>query len=441
MDLLVTVLQFLLSLSILIVTHEGGHFFFAKLFGIRVEKFYLFFDPWFELFKYKKGETEYGIGWLPLGGYVKISGMVDESLDMEQMKQPVQEWEFRAKPAWQRLLVMLGGVLVNFIEAPLIFWLMLYTWGETYVPLSEAKYGFEYSKPLQDAGLRDGDMIVGVNGVMTDKYKDVVNAIIFEDPCVLNVLRDGERKDIELPHEFFREILKGYNNEALLSFRIPAVIDSVIPNGYAAKAGLAKGDSIISVGGVPTPTFSTFTHTLGNLKNHEVDVVVARNAGTIDTLKAKIGEDGKLGIYAAQATRWIKPKHVEYGFFAAFPAGVSKGWETLVYYVRQLPMVFTKEGATKIGGFGTIAGMFPSRWDWQAFWFNTAFLAVILAFMNVLPIPALDGGHVLFLLVEIVTGRKLSDRALEIAQNIGMAILFALLIYANGADIVRAFFK
>lgn len=438
MDIAIIALQLILSLSILVATHEAGHFFFAKLFGIKVEKFYLFFDPWFSLFKVKHGETEYGIGWVPLGGYVKIAGMIDESMDTEQMKQPVQEWEFRAKPAWQRLLVMLGGVLVNFITAPIVLWMMLFTWGETYMPLSEAHYGMEFNQTLLDAGFRDGDKVIGVNGEPKDTYKDVANAIIFDDSCRVDIERDGVPMTITLPHEFFRNILRG-EDQALFGFLMPAVVDSVIPGTPAEAAGLAKGDSLISVGGIEVASFAKMGAALDSLKGQTASLVVVRSSGVTDTLTANIGEDGRLGFYNCQASRWFTSQTREFGFFEALPAGIVKGKNMLVNYCKQLPMLFTREGATKVGGFGTMANMFPTDWNWMAFWANTAFLAIILGVMNVLPIPALDGGHVLFLLIEVITGRKVSEKVLEVAQTIGMILLFALVIYANGADIVRAF--
>ncbi len=440
MDILIIVLQLLLSLSILVVTHEGGHFFFAKLFKIKVEKFYLFFDPWFSLFSFKKGETEYGIGWIPLGGYVKIAGMVDESMDMEQLAQPVQEWEFRAKPAWQRAFVMAGGVIVNFLTAPIIFWVMAFSYGDTYLPMSEGRNGFDFSEPMLSVGFQNGDVVVGVNGVKAEKYKDVANAIIFEDSCTVDIVRDGQPMSIQLPHEFFREILKGNDNQALFAFRVPVVIDSVMPGYPAEKCGLTRGDSVISVGKVHNPSFYELATELDSLKGTDVPLVVAHAAGGVDTLSVSVDADGKIGFYNCDPSRWLSVKTVTYGFFEALPAGVVKGWDLLVNYCRQIPMLFTKEGATKVGGFGTIAKMFAPTWNWQSFWFNTAFLAIMLGVMNLLPIPGLDGGHLIFVIVEMITGYKASDRVLEIAQTIGMILILLLVVYANGADVVRAIF-
>lgn len=438
MDILVIVLQLLLSLSILVVTHEAGHFAFAKLFKIRVEKFYLFFDPWFSLLKFKRGETEYGIGWLPLGGYVKIAGMVDESMDTEQLRRPAEPWEFRSKPAWQRLLVMTGGVMVNLLTAPLIFWILAFSYGDTYMPLSEARYGFDFGEAMKSAGFRDGDRIVGVGGVTGETYKDVANAIIFDDTCVVDLVRDGAAMSIRMPHEFFRAVLKGDGDQALFTFRTPVVVDSVMPGSPASECGLARGDSIVDVAGVANPSFRQFTARLDSLRGQEARLVVVRAAGGVDTLTASVDQAGHLGFYLCPPSRWFTPRTRHYSLAEALPAGVARGGELLVNYVRQIPMIFTREGVTKVGGFGTIAKMFPERWNWQSFWFNTAFLAIILAVMNILPIPALDGGHVLFLLVEVVTGRKVSDRVLEVAQTVGMLLLLALVVYANGADIFRA---
>lgn len=455
MDTLIIVAQLLLSLSLLVLTHELGHFAFAKLFGIRVNKFYLFFDPWFALFKFKKGETEYGIGWLPLGGYCQIAGMIDETQDSGDLAAEPQPWEFRSHPAWQRLLVMLGGVLVNFVTAPLIFWLLLFGYGDTYVPLSEAKWGLEYSEPLQQCGLRNGDKLLDVNGEPCLTYKDAVNAIIFSDPCVIGYERDGQRQTLTLPHEFFREVLKD-DKSALIGMITPVVVDSVLPGSAAAKAGIMRGDSLISVMDVSAVvdtgavseasaagvySFGRFRAALDSLAGKTALIVDVRSNGRIDTLSVAISAEGTIGFYGCDPLRWFKPTTQTYGFFEAFPAGVAKGFDLAVNYCKQLPMIFTKEGATKVGGFGTIASLFPESWDWYRFWFNTAFLAVILAIMNILPIPALDGGHVLFLIVEVITGKRASDRVLEVAQMAGMMLLFALLIYANGADLVRWLMK
>lgn len=438
-DILIKALQLILSLSILVITHEGGHFLFAKLFKTRVEKFYLFFDPWFSIFKFKKGETEYGIGWLPLGGYVKIAGMIDESMDTEQLAKPAEPWEFRAKPAWQRLLIMLGGVLVNFISAPIIFWMILFVWGESYLPMNEAKFGLQYHEVMREAGFQDGDKILSINGEAVDTYKQIANAILFEDACTVSIEHgNGELADITMPHEFYRTILEN-DVQQLCAVRIPVVVDSVLKGTGAYAGGLIHGDSIVSVAGVATPTFDIFVDKLAEYADSIVPIVVVRS-GANDTLSVAVDGLGKIGFYPYGPTRWMQLKHQEYSFLAACPAGISKGYELLCSYLKQLPLIFTKEGATKVGGFGTIGNLFPSSWNWEIFWFNTAFLALILAVMNVLPIPALDGGHVLFVLYEMISGRKPSDKFLEYAQVVGMVLIFGLVIYANGNDIIRAIF-
>lgn len=438
MDIVIKVLQLLLSLSILVITHEGGHFFFAKLFKTRVEKFYLFFDPWFSLFKFQKGDTEYGIGWIPLGGYVKISGMIDESMDTDQMSQPVQPWEFRAKPAWQRMLIMLGGVLVNFISAPLILWGILFTWGETYIPYNEAKYGLQFHEAMHEIGFVDGDIITHINGNKVEKYvDDIQDYIWFEDACKVSVLRNGQNIDIQMPHEFFRTILTS-KASMLCAIRFPVVVDSVIPNMGAHSAGIQHGDSITSIDGKTVSMVNEFVSLIENYKDSTVSISYVRN-GIADTTLIYVNKDSKIGIEMYPGTRWIPVKHVEFGLLEALPAGITKGYKMLKRYIKQIPMIFTKEGSGEVGGFGSIGKMFPAAWNWEAFWFNTAFLAIMLAVLNVLPIPALDGGHVLFLLIEIIIGRPVSDKVLERAQTIGMLLLFALLIYGNGLDIIRAF--
>ncbi len=439
MDILIKALQLVMSLSILVITHEGGHFLFAKLFKTRVEKFYLFFDTWFALFRFKKGETEYGIGWLPLGGYVKIAGMVDESMDTEQLAQPVQPWEFRAKPAWQRLLIMLGGVLVNAVTAPILFWLILFTWGESYLPLNEAKFGMQFHPVLQQIGFQDGDIVTGVDGVEVETIKDVTNPILFGDCKYVNLQRAGQAVDVEIPDEFFRQILSA-DVDYLMLMQMPIVVDTVAKGSGADLAGLVRGDSIVGVGDKEITSFAKFRAELGNYKDTTAQITLVR-AGVADTVNVHIDAEGRAGVILYSFDRWMTPKIKEYNIIEALPAGVAKGCDVLVSYLKQLPMIFSKEGATKVGGFGTIGNMFPAVWNWEAFWFNTAFLAIILAVMNILPIPALDGGHVLFLLVEVVTRRKPSDKFLMRAQTVGMSLLIALIVYANFNDVIRAFFS
>ncbi|NPA35240.1 MAG: RIP metalloprotease RseP [Chlorobi bacterium] len=438
MDIFIKAIQLILSLSLLVILHEFGHFFFAKLFKTRVEKFYLFFNPWFSLFKIKKGETEYGIGWLPLGGYVKISGMIDESMDKEALKQPPQPWEFRAKPAWQRLLIMIGGVLVNFITAFVIFWFVLYTWGESYYDAGSAKYGFYYAPVAHEIGLKDGDRVIYVDTFKVNTVSDITKHILLEDVKSLTVVRGDSTFTLPIPEDFGQKIMAS-GVRTFAEFRIPAVIDSVIPNSPAQKAGIMKGDSIISVNGQPASFFHQFQKAIVSNAGKNIVIDLVRN-GELKSLTVHVPEKGIIGVGNKQPD-FLKVKQFRYGFWEAAPAGIKKGFKILVDYIKQLKLIFTKEGVKQLGGFGTMGNLFPSSWNWYVFWSNTALISLILAFMNILPIPALDGGHVLFLLYEIITGRKPSDKFLEYAQVAGMVLLLGLLLYANGNDIFKAFFS
>lgn len=435
MEVLVRIAQLILSLSILIILHEMGHFLVAKLFKIRVEKFYLFFDPWFSLFKYKKGDTEYGIGWLPLGGYVKISGMIDESMDKEQLKQPPQPWEFRSKPSWQRLLVMIAGVVVNFVAALIIFWLLLYSYGEQYIPARNATFGFHYNPIANEIGLRDGDIVLKADTSTVEMPGDVVRYLILNDTKTLTVKRGDSIFTVQVPKNYGKKII-GAKVKDFATLRIPFVVDSVIPNMPAAKAGFQKGDSVIAINGKPASFYHEFIDIVGNQKGKNIVVSVVRN-NQIVNLNTQVNEKGKVGIGNRSPLRYFKFKEVNYSFWGALPAGIEKGFNVLIDYVKQLKLIFTKEGVSQLGGFGTMGSLFPTVWDWQSFWGLTALLSIILAFMNILPIPALDGGHVAFLLYEIVTGRKPGEKFLEYAQIVGMVILFSLLLYANGNDIFK----
>lgn len=428
--------QLLLSLSILVILHEFGHFIFAKLFKTRVEKFYLFFDPWFSLFKFKKGETEYGIGWLPLGGYVKISGMIDESMDKEQLKQPPQPHEFRSKPGWQRLLIMIAGVVVNFIAALVIFWLLLYKYGEQYIPVQNATYGLHFNPIANEIGLKDGDLILKADTFTIDMPGDIVRHLILNDTKSFTVKRGDSVFSIAVPIDYGKKIL-GAKVKDFAAFRIPFVIDSVIPNMPAAKAGFLKGDSIVAVDGKSASFYHQFVNLIGDKKGKDIVVSVERNDSLVD-IKTMVNDDGKIGIGNQPVNRYFKIKEINYSFFGALPAGIKKGFGILIDYVKQLKLIFTKEGVTQLGGFGSMGSLFAPEWDWQSFWGLTALLSIILAFMNILPIPALDGGHVAFLLYEMITGRKPGDKFLEYAQIVGMILLFSLLLYANGNDIYKA---
>lgn len=431
---LIRALQLIMSLSILVIVHEFGHFIFAKIFGVRVEKFYLFFDPWFSLFKYKpkNSDTEYGIGWLPLGGYVKISGMVDESMDKEQMAQPPQPWEFRTKSSGKRLLIMVGGVLMNFILAFFIYSMVVFAWGDGYIKMDETP--LYYSDAAHAAGFVDGDIVIAADGNHLERYDDLE---IFKviDADEVTVLRDGKEQKLTLPPKFINEVLASKTVFADIS---PTVVDSVIPGMNADKAGLKPGDKILSVNNVGTIPAAVFSSELKKNKNQDVAITILRDS-TEQVLTAQVGEDGKIGfLFSRSAPSVVKEK---YSFFESIPAGASYCIRKLSFYVLQLKLIFTKEGAQSLGGFGAIGSMFPPVWDWYSFWSMTAFLSIILGVMNLLPIPGLDGGHVMFLLYEVVTGRKPSDKFMEYAITAGMILLLALVVYANGNDIVRFFFK
>ena len=442
---LIRALQLIMSLSLLVIIHEGGHFLFARLFKTRVEKFCLFFDPWFTLFKFKpkNSETEYGIGWLPLGGYVKIAGMIDESMDTEQMKQPVQPWEFRAKPAWQRLLIMVGGVLFNFLLALFLYSMILFTWGDEYVPLQKAPLGMDFNETAKAIGFRDGDILVSADGVPFERYGgDMLTSIV--DARQVTVLRDGQEASVYIPEDMMERLLA--DSVRFASFRYPFVIDSIMPGQPAALAGLQPGDSITQLDGRNIAYFD-FKEEMQNRQKAADDstgrllTLTYVRAGVADTVTLTADSLYQIGIAASLQTNKLLPVvKKEYSFFASIPAGVTLGVNTLKGYVSQMKYLFSKEGAKQLGGFGTIGSIFPATWDWYQFWYMTAFLSIILAFMNILPIPALDGGHVLFLIYEIVARRKPSDKFMERAQMVGMFLLFGLLIWANFNDILRFFF-
>lgn len=436
---LIKALQLILSLSILVVVHEFGHYIFARMFKIRVEKFYLFFDPWFALFRYKpkNSETEYGIGWLPLGGYVKISGMIDESMDKEQMALPAEPWEFRSKPAGQRLMVMVAGVLFNLLLAFFIYSMVLFAWNDTYLPLKNVTQGMEFSQAAHNAGFKDGDILLRADDKVLDRFGvrtllDVANAE------KVTVLRNGEEVALTMQKGLMENLLK--DKEGFAAYRVPAVVYETMEGSAANRAGLIAGDSIVAVNGVATPAFSDLRAALEKSRNQEIALDFYRN-GTLQTTSAQVDTAGTLGFYAMGVGQVYKTITLKYGFFESFPAGVNLGIQTLKDYIAQFKYVFTKAGASSLGGFGAIGNLFPAQWDWQAFWMMTAFLSVILAFMNILPIPALDGGHVMFLIYEVITRRKPNEKFMEYAQIAGMVLLFGLVIYANGMDLIRAFFK
>lgn len=438
---LIKALQLILSLSILVIVHEFGHFIFARIYGVRVEKFYLFFDPWFALFRFKpkNSETEYGIGWLPLGGYCKISGMIDESMDKEQMAQPAQPYEFRSKSAGKRLMIMIAGVLFNFLLALFIYSMVLFKWGETYVPLDQMTNGMYYSETFHEIGFQDGDILLMADGEKLDRLGEHSFRSVVEASNV-TVLRNGVQTVIPIPDDMMQRLLRDKKGFADPN-RIPMVVRELLSkNAPAAQAGLQPGDSIVSINGQPTPLFEDASLILSENKDTDVTLGFYRS-GQLQSTVAHTDADGKLGFYLMAPADIYGTYTKSYGFFESFPAGIRLGVNTLKGYVSDMKYVFTKEGASSLGGFGTIGGLFPATWDWRIFWERTAFLSIILAFMNILPIPALDGGHVMFLLYEVITRRKPSDKFMEYAQITGMLILFGLLIYANGNDIVRYFFK
>ena len=440
---LVKALQLILSLSILVLVHEFGHFIFARIFKVRVEKFYLFFDPWFSIFKFKpnNSDTEYGVGWLPLGGYCKISGMIDESMDKEAMAQPPKPYEFRSKPAGQRLMIMVAGVLFNFLLALFIYSMVLFTWGDTFLPLKNVKAGMDYSETFHNVGFQDGDILLKADDTELERFgEDCFRRVL--NAQTVTVLRGGVETVIPIPEDMAQRVMR--DKKGFASYRFPMVVRELgkteSGESPAAVAGLQPGDSIVSINGIVTPSFYEVGEVLAQNKDKDVLVGFYR-AGIPQTLTLHTDTAGKMGIYSVSPFDMYQTVTRKYGFFESFPAGVMLGVNTLKGYVSDMKYVFTKEGASSLGGFGTIGSLFPAEWDWHSFWMKTAFLSIILAFMNILPIPALDGGHVMFLLYEVIARRKPSDKFLEYAQVTGMFLLFALLIYANGNDIFRFFFK
>lgn len=430
-------LQLILALSFLVIIHEFGHFITAKIFGVRVEKFYLFFNPWFTLFKFnpKNSDTEYGIGWLPFGGYVKLAGMIDESLDTEQMARPAQPWEFRSKPAWQRLIIMSAGVIMNLIGAMVIYAMILYSNGEQYVKLSDASMGMNFSEVAHDQGFRDGDILLQADGdeleVMDEEnVRKILNA------STVTVLRNGERKTLTMSRTFMQDLIA--SNEGFADFRLPFVVKEVIESTPADKAGIMANDSLVSVNDSTLVAWSDFTPVLKANKNVPLNLGLYRNGAFMTTVLTP-DSAGKIGVYVKSIYDIYPVTEHKYGFWESFPAGVSKGFKAFTGYGSDFKMVFTKEGAENLGGFGTITKLFPDEVNWTYFWYITAYLSVILAFMNILPIPALDGGHIIFLLYEIITRRKLSQEFMITMQKIGLLLLIFLLLYANGMDLVRAF--
>ncbi|GAB4254193.1 MAG: RIP metalloprotease RseP [Vicingaceae bacterium] len=436
MDYFIQGAQLILSISILVVLHELGHFIPAKLFKTRVEKFYLFFNPWFSLVKKKIGDTEYGIGWLPLGGYVKIAGMIDESMDKEQMKQPPQPWEFRSKPAWQRLIIMLGGIIVNVLLAFIIYGMVLFVWGEQYLPAQNAKYGVHCDSLAINIGFQNGDKIIALdNEPVNDKtYGEITAAILLDDIKTVTVDRNNKKEIINIPEGFNKKVIDK-KIKGLFVENVPFVIDTLLPNKPAIKSGFKKNDRIIAVNNHSTPYYFEIVDQMKNNKGKEITVDVLRGSDTV-SLSVTVTENGTIGIGNKPLDQYFEIAEKHYSFFEAIPAGVNKTISTLDLYVSQFKLLFTKEGIKQVGGFATISKLYGTQWNWQNFWTQTAFISIILAFMNLLPIPALDGGYVLFLLGEIITGRKPSEKFMERAVTAGFIILLLFMLYAN-TDFLR----
>jgi len=491
---LIRALQLILSLSILVVLHEFGHFAFARLFKVRVEKFYMFFNPNFSLIRAKKingkwnvkffaqnipanerpkvdvdgdvmhdskgkpileaipeadmaegdwrkypDNTEWGIGWLPLGGYCKISGMVDETTDVTQLNAEPQPWEYRSRSVWQRLPIIIGGVLVNFILAMVIYAAVLFTWGQDTFPLKNAKYGLQFSPVMQDNGFKNGDNVVKIDGQPIVQHSDIIEKILFDWKREITVLRDGKLVEFTLPVDFAQKVLAAHEPD-LISIRIPFVISDFSMGSLAEKANLKIGDSIVGVNGKSLSIFQDVVAELDASRNTQIDINYVRKGAVLQS-KIQLDETAKIGVIPAPLATFLPVNHISYGFLASVPAGINLGWETLTSYVKQFKLVFTKEGSKQLGGFGSIGKMFPKIWDWKVFWQMTALLSVILAFMNFLPIPALDGGYVLFLVYELITKKKPNEKFLEYAQTLGMLLLFGLLLFANGNDLFKAIFR
>ena len=435
--ILIKAVQFFASLSLLVLIHEFGHYITARIFKIRVEKFYIFFNPWFTLYKRKFGETEYGIGWLPLGGYVSLSGMIDESMNTEQMQQEPQPWEFRTKPAWQRLIVMLAGITMNVLFAMFIYSMMLFTWGEKYYHSDDITYGYVYNESAKALGFEDGDKIVAIDGEKIANINDIRKRLIIADQNrEVQIERAGTEQTITIELE---KLVAMREDQSIIDFydiRLPFDVESIsLPS--AEEAGIMPGDRVISVGNTPVTDFMQGRELLSQYKGRNADIDIVRNGCDTLSLSVPINEEAQMGVMV----KMIEPRTAEYGFFESIPAGIKRGAQELSSYWQQIKMIVNPETKTykEVGGFISIGSIFPETWNWQSFWSLTAFISIALAIMNLLPIPGLDGGHALFTLWEIITRRKPSDKFLEIMQYIGLALLFLLLIYANGNDIIKLF--
>lgn len=433
--------QFILSFSILIVLHEFGHFITAKWFGCRVEKFYLFFNPWFSLFKKKKGETEYGIGWVPLGGYVKISGMIDESMDKEAMKKPPEPYEFRSKPAWQRLIIMLGGVTINVILAIIIFIFILWKWGDEYIPISNLKYGVYADSLGRKIGLKDGDKIIAVAGKKIEKIGTTGSEIIMNEAKSITVDRNGQAIELQIPEGFIRQLNKN-RLEGFSYVRLPYIVDTLTSDAKIRGGQLMKGDKMISFRGKPIIYGTDLRGDTTTYKHVYVPVTFLRNEKDTINVMIYYNKKGIANIGFKSAGDILGTQHTSYSFLQSIPSGWNRCWETLSKYIRNIKQLFTSKEIRvqdSLGSVLSIGSAYSGVWDWQSFWTLTAIFSIILAFMNVLPIPALDGGHALFTFYEMVTGHKPSDKFMEYSQMVGMILLFGLMAYAMGLDIFRIF--
>lgn len=460
MGILTQILGLLLSLTFLVFIHELGHYIFARIFKTRVDKFYLFFNPGFSILRAKNfsgkwhfsffssktpeewsehpDRTEWGIGWLPLGGYCSINGMVDETTKPGELPAEPQPYEFRAKPAWQRFLIIIGGVMMNFLSALVIYGAVLFTWGQEYIPLSNAEYGLQFTNVGKMAGFEDGDKVISLDGKQPETIGDFLNGVLIEGHRHVEIDRNGQIINLDLSNDFPQQILA--EGGAFSNFNFPFVVDIVVENSVAEKAGLRHGDSIVALNGIPYTSYFTLQEQLAENANKLVSIDYYRQ-GVLQEDSILLGDDGKLGVYYMNPAYYLPVKKVNYTFWESIPKGISQGFNTLGMYVKQFKLIATKEGAKQLGGFGTIGSIFPKVWDWQRFWSMTGFLAIILAFMNILPIPALDGGYLLFILVEMITRKKPSDKFIGYANAVGLSLLLLLVLYANGMDIIRAFIK
>lgn len=452
------ILALIISLSFLVLIHEFGHYLFARLFKVRVDKFYIFFNPYFSIFKakkvngkwkfaffsskdpecYKEDETHttWGIGWVPLGGYCAINGMIDENnRTADSLSKEIHPWEYRSKPAWQRLLIVSGGVLMNFVGALIIFSLMLFHWGEETLPIQNATMGYDYAQVVLDNGFKNGDKIIAVNAHPVKEMGDVVQQLLLDEANSCTVQRGDTLLKLDLPKNFTKQVIAA-GEKQFAQPRVPFVISGFALGSKAQQSGMQEGDSITSINGIATPTFSDFVAQIAKFKSQKVTIGYYRHNKYLTSTFA-LDANGKIGAMAKTPYEVFKTKKIEYGFFESFPKGIAQGSQTLVNYVKQFKFVFSKEGASQLGGFGSIGSLFPSVWNWQVFWYMTAFLSIILAFMNILPIPALDGGYVVFTIWEMISGRKPGDKFLERAQWVGMILLLLLLVYANGNDLIR----